>query len=170
MKKSSKVLLLNLLDDDFREFISDVCRQYNIIRSTVPHITLRGPFEYEKKKPSSNLIKQINKLTDNARDNKGTIQIEGVGLFENGDTYIVYLDVRSKDILRPLTKKRDYSIKKHGFHPHVTILSTRDKNKAMQVKEALEKMNFRFHCKELDWQLHDLNVKTKNIFNLINAK
>jgi hypothetical protein len=83
---------------------------------------------------------------------------------QHNDTYIVYLDLKTKEILKPLSKKRDFSIKKHGFNPHITVCATNKKEEAQRIKHKLEEKHFSHLCKQVDWQLQEISQKN-NLFN-----
>lgn len=169
MMDTKKMLLLNILDDNLKEFISKTCEDYSLPKpSLVPHITLRGPFLYNKKKPSLKVIKELNTYIEDLKKGEKKLEIDGVGMFNNNNLYIVYLNVIPNDTLKKLSYKKDYSFAKFGFNPHITIFTTTDKKKAKNMIDNLNNQNIKFSCKNLEWGLHKLKSDDKNIFNLSN--
>ncbi len=159
---TKQLILLNIHDKILEEFIMNITKKYKIKPQTLmPHITLRGPFKY-KNKPSYNVIK---KLSDYVNGNK-KILLNGAGMFENNGKYIVYLNVKKTGNLKQLFKKKDYTIKEYGFNPHVTLLVTDDKTKAMKLKNDLDKQDIYIECNTFEWNFHKLDNKEKNIFNI----
>ncbi|ADG94081.1 hypothetical protein Arnit_2431 [Arcobacter nitrofigilis DSM 7299] len=167
--KIKKMLLLNILDDKIKEFINNTCERYDLKKpSLLPHITLRGPFLYNKRKPSKNIIIKLNTFIEDIKNNKQELKIKGIGMFCDNDIYVIYLNVIPTNILKSLSYKKDYSFAKYGFNPHITIFSTKDKKKALQIKSTLEFKNLEFSCKKVEWGIHELKSIEKNMFNISN--
>ena len=165
---TKKLILLNIHDEILKDFITNLTKKYHIKPQTLmPHITLRGPFKYKNKNgPSYHVIKRLKDYVDELNNNNNKILLNGVGMFENNGKYIVYLNVEKTESLKQLFMKKDYTIKKHGFNPHVTLLITDDKTKAMKLKNDLDKQDINIECNKIDWNFHKLGNKEKNIFNI----
>lgn len=164
--RKKKILLLNILDKNIKNFINNTCDEYSIKKPTlISHITLRGPFYYDKK-PSENIIIKLNKFIDDLIKGREKLVISGVGMFNNNGIYVVYLNVVPTDMLKKLSYKKEYSFSTHGFNPHVTIFSTTDKEKAYKIKNSLESTKIEFSCSDLEWAIHELKSDEKNMFLL----
>ena len=164
--KNEKVILLNILDNELKNFLVEFRRKYNVKQQKlIPHITLRGPYKYKYNTISKNLINDLNNFVKNVKENKEDLLVSGAGIFDNNATYIVYLTVKENNNLKILTKKKDYPVSRFGFNPHVTVLSTKDKSLAYNIKEKLQREIKNYRCKNLEWTIHDLNRKD-NLFNL----
>lgn len=165
MKK--KMLLLNIMDNDIQKIIKKTCNKFNINKPIIlPHITLRGPFFYKNKKPSISIINKINLFIKKIKDDNEILKVDGIDIFKNNDIYIIYLKVVPSKLLRELTFKKHFPIKKYGFHPHITILSTKDELIAFSVKKYLNSKKIKLNCTNVEWQIHTLKSSEKNIFNI----
>lgn len=162
------LILLNIYDKNLQYFIDKFCETYHIKRpSLVPHITLQGPFMKEKRKSFSTtkIATKLNQYIKTINKRGKSIQINGVGIFENNHTYFIYLKVNPDKELKMVTNKIDYPIKKYGFNPHITIATTKNRNQAIFIKEELENNNINFNCYEVDWNTHIIRGN-KNLFNV----
>lgn len=94
------------------------------------HITIRGPYDREI------LRAQLERYqTALSAD---PIVLEGVGSFQVGPRYVVYLKVQHPK-LRKVWWKPDFPIKNYGFNPHITIFEGDDELRARAVLEFLRK-------------------------------
>lgn len=161
-----KVLLLNIFDEELKTFLSEFYKQFNISEQNLnPHITLRGPFLY-KNKVSKNIQIQLTKYIDKVKNDKEKLIITGVDIFENDGLYIVFLKINDLNNLRLLARKKDYPISKYGFNPHITLFTTKDIKLAYEIKDKLDKSVMNIKCNNVEWSMHELGTRNKNLFNL----
>lgn len=159
MKKSieKKLLLLNIENSELNELFTGLQEIFNKKRSkSIPHITLRGPYN----KPPSK--KTINMLHNALIETKLPLHIKGVDMFKNNDNYIVYLKVYQEKIEKTSWKK-DYPKKKYGFNPHISIYSGKNEFLANKIFHFLENENLSFECNEYSLDIHTLNSKQSKI-------
>lgn len=164
---SKKIVLLNILDNELRSFLDEFYKVNNIKKESflLPHITLRGPFFY-KNNISEKIRLKLNDYVNKIKNNKEQLIIDGVDLFKNENQYIVFLKIDNVKSLRHLARKKDYPISKFGFNPHITLFTTKDKNFAYKIINELNNRNINFKCKNVEWSIHELGVKQKNLFNV----
>ncbi len=155
MKKSieKKLLLLNIEDNELNELFTGLQELFNKKRSkSIPHITLRGPYNESPSK------KTIDMLHNSLIKTKLPLQIKGVDMFKNNNTYVVYLKVYQEKIEKTSWKK-DYPKKKYGFNPHISIYNGKDEALANKILFFLKNENLSFECNEYSLDLHTLNSK-----------
>ena len=163
---SKKIVLLNILDKELKTFLDDFYKENDIKQqSLIPHITLRGPYIY-KNKVAKKTSMRLNEYIDNVKNDKEHLIINGVDIFENDKLYIVFLKLDNLNNLKFLARKKDYPISKYGFNPHITLFTTRDKKLAYDIKDKLNTKVMNIKCKNIEWNIHELGVKYKNLFNL----
>jgi len=164
--KNKKIVLLNILDKELIVFLDNFYKENNIEKqSLIPHITLRGPFDY-KNKVAQKTSKRLNDYIDLVKNNKEKLVIDGVDIFENDELYIVYLKIHDLNNLKFLSRKKDYPVSKYGFNPHITLFTTKDKKLAYKIKDKLNKKFMNISCKKVEWNIHELGTKNKSLFNL----
>ncbi len=169
--KKNEFILLNIYDKRLAYFINSFCETYDIQKPyLVPHITLQGPFSNTKSKlfASTDIVDKLDSYTKNMSLKNSSIHINGVGIFENNQTYILYLKVSPDDKLKTITDKKDYPIAKYGFHPHITIATTKNKQHAISIKKNLESRQISFDCHDVEWNIHHTSGDG-SLFNISNT-
>lgn len=101
------------------------------------HMTVRGPYA----KP----LKQVQIEPFRVALSRDVLRISGVGMFENPDGIVVYLNVNS-DNLKKIWWKRDYPKGKYGFNPHISLYRGSDKDLAARVYDFLKEENLDLQC------------------------
>lgn len=154
MNKNKHLLLLKIEDQEFNELFFGIQEILNIQKSKlIPHVTLRGPYIHE---PRNEEIKKIETYIIDGEP----LKVNGAGLFNNNETYFVYLKA-SKSNLKKASWKKDYPIKEYGFNPHITIYQGKDENLANKLLNFLNAQDFKFECKNISLYAHTLSDKQK---------
>jgi 2'-5' RNA ligase len=162
------LILLNIYDKELEYFIDKFCILHHIKKpSLVPHVTIQGPFIKEKRKSfsSTKIATKLNTYIRTINRKGNSIHINGVGMFQNDEIYIIYLKVYPDEELKMITNKTDYPIQKYGFNPHITIATTKNRDEAIYIKKELENNNINFNCYNVDWNTHKIRGD-KNLFNI----
>jgi hypothetical protein len=115
-------------------------------KSTAVHITIRGPYGRDPRKPS------LEKIEKRVRGEP--LLISGAGRFRNGSTHVIYLKVGAR-FLREMWWKPDYPAEKYGFNPHITIYEGEDEETADLVFWFLKKEKLELLCFEYKIRVHD---------------
>jgi len=92
------------------------------------HITVRGPYVEPL------IDKDVKPFQDIVKND--LITISGVGIFNNDDCYVVYLEINSEH-LHEIWWKRDYPIGVYGFNPHISLYRGTNKQLAYRIKDFL---------------------------------
>lgn len=98
------------------------------------HLTVRGPVT----KPFDR--RAVEAWTERIRHD--TLRIGNVGVFDNSNEFVVYLEICSKN-LRSISYKPHFPKTKVGFNPHLTIYKGRDSFLGYLVKQFLVSENLR---------------------------
>jgi 2'-5' RNA ligase len=151
---NKKVLLIDILDEEIKDILGNLKKIFSKEESSSNsiHITVRGPY-YDITK----------KFIQEFENKSGShININGVGLFENDNQYVVYYKVEFPDEIdiKSIWKKPDYP-KKNGVHPHISIYKGSDKNFADKVYNFLKIQGKSFTAKDYKLSMRTLHQSDK---------
>lgn len=101
------------------------------------HITLRGPYK--------SIIRshRLDKLEQTL--STSPIYICGVGRFKNKDEEVVFFRVSGENI-RKVWWKPDFTIRRHGFQPHISVYRGKDTHFANVLESFLKHENIELTC------------------------
>ncbi len=134
------------------------------------HLTIRGPYKNPIPEKS---IQKINAQLEN-----DSILFHGIGMFENPDCNIVYIQV-SSDHLEKVCWKPDYPKGQYGCTPHVSLYVGNDMELAKRIKKFLVSEDIRLISDEFQLSQYALEQneffpgeklqKSSNFQNLVNS-
>lgn len=139
-------IFLEILDPEINALLSEISKiVLDKKPERAPHLTVRGP--YSEGIPVSTLAwcRKIMK--------HDVLKIGEVGRFSNSSEEVVYLNVDSPN-LKEIWWKPKYSMKKHGFHPHLSVYRGTDSLFADKLANLLEKERINLLCAEFCFVSH----------------
>lgn len=133
-------MFLEITDPDVNLFFSEIARTiYGRRPVRAPHLTIRGP--YRGTVPRATLEAAQTAMAHEV------LVIGGVGRFANPNEHVVYLSV-SSPAMRRIWWKRDYSIEKYGFTPHISLYRGSDDALATALERFLHWERPQIYCAE----------------------
>lgn len=149
-------LLLELLDPTINDLLFRLRHEFTkgSLSSDI-HVTIRGPY---RKKITPDTITKLGQVLDS-----DPILIQGIGMFENTDEYVVYIKA-SADRLTEVCWKPDFPKRTYGCIPHITLYRGDDKELAEKVLDFLNKEPIKLICR--NFKLTSYTSKQPELFTL----